>query len=194
MSTAQMIELALGLETSQRPFIWAMRHKSGELEKWLSEERFEERIKDRGLLIHGWAPQALILSHHAIGAFLTHCGWNSTLEGISAGVPLLTWPIAGEQFCNEKLIVNVLQVGVRIGVEIPVKFGEEEKVGVQVKQHQIKLVIEGLMNGGREAKQIRERVRKLGEKAERAIEEGGSSYLNMTLLIQDIMEHVCNAR
>lgn len=88
----------------------------------------------------------------------------------------------------------MLQVGVRIGVEFPVKFGEDKKVGVQVKQHQIKLVIERLMNGGREAKQIRERVQKLGEKTERAMEEGGSSYLNMTLLLQDIMEHVCNAR
>ncbi|CAI9097910.1 OLC1v1034429C1 [Oldenlandia corymbosa var. corymbosa] len=189
LSTAQMVELALGLETSGKPFIWAIRHKSADLEKWLHEEKFEERIKDRGLLLHGWAPQVLILSHQTIGAFLTHCGWNSTLEGISAGIPLITWPIAGEQFCNEKLIVNVLQVGVKIGVELPVRFGEEETVKVQVKQNQIKSVIGELMSEKEAAKQIRGRARNFKSEAKKAMEEGGSSHISMTTLIQDLMEY-----
>lgn len=85
-----MIQLGLGLEESNRPFIWCIRYKTEDFEKWVLDEKFEEGIKGRGLLIRGWAPQVLILSHQAIGVFLTHCGWNSTLEGFCAGVRMLT--------------------------------------------------------------------------------------------------------
>ncbi|KAJ4843809.1 hypothetical protein Tsubulata_009997 [Turnera subulata] len=84
LTTPQLIELGMGLEASNRPFIWAIR--SGEtskgLQEWIAEDGFEERTKRRGLVIRGWAPQIIILSHAAIGGFLTHCGWNSTLEAI----------------------------------------------------------------------------------------------------------------
>lgn len=75
VASAQLIELALGLEASNHPFIWVARagKKTKDLEKWIDTQRFEERTKDRGLVIRGWAPQVLILSHPAIGAFLTHC-------------------------------------------------------------------------------------------------------------------------
>ncbi|XWS43528.1 hypothetical protein CRYUN_Cryun16bG0111700 [Craigia yunnanensis] len=71
----QLIELSLGLEASNRPFIWVIRegYKSDEFKKWLSEEEFEERTKGRGHLIQGWAPKLSILSHPAIGGLLTHC-------------------------------------------------------------------------------------------------------------------------
>ncbi|GFS40044.1 UDP-glycosyltransferase 73B4 [Actinidia rufa] len=72
--------------------------------------------RERGLIIQGWAPQVLILDHEAIGGFVTHCGWNSTLEGVSAGVPMVTWPVFAEQFYNEKLVTEVLRVGVSVGV------------------------------------------------------------------------------
>nr|WIW42678.1 UDP-glycosyltransferase [Nicotiana tabacum] len=112
LRTSQMIELGLGLESSKRPFIWVVRHISDEFRKWLNEENFEERVKEHGILIHGWAPQVLILSHPSVGGFLTHCGWNSSIEGISAGVPMITWSLFAEQFCNERLITNVLKTGV----------------------------------------------------------------------------------
>nr|DAD28608.1 TPA_asm: hypothetical protein HUJ06_030076 [Nelumbo nucifera] len=126
----QLIEIGLGLEASNRPFIWVVRNSNESFEEWLLKEDFEERTKGRGLLIRGWAPQVLILSHSAIGGFLTHCGWNSTLEGVCAGVPMITWPMFAEQFCNEKLIVQILKIGVRIGVDVQCKWGEEEKVKV----------------------------------------------------------------
>ncbi|XVE90462.1 hypothetical protein DITRI_Ditri20bG0079900 [Diplodiscus trichospermus] len=127
----QSIQLGLGLEASNRPFIWVIRGNdaANEVEKWIIEDGFEERTKGRGLVIRGWAPQILILSHPAIGAFLTHCGWNSTVEGMSAGVPLITWPLFADQFANEKLAVQILKIGVKVGVEKPLKWTEEEKIG-----------------------------------------------------------------
>ncbi|KAL8094814.1 hypothetical protein AgCh_036358 [Apium graveolens] len=82
LATSQLIELWLGLEELNRPFIRRVRYKTEEFDKWISEEKNEEQIRGRGLIIWGWAPQVLMLSHTAIGGFLTHCGWNSTLEAM----------------------------------------------------------------------------------------------------------------
>ncbi|KAK9184934.1 hypothetical protein WN943_025286 [Citrus x changshan-huyou] len=190
LTSSQLIELGLGLEASKKPFIWVSRvgNKLEELEKWLVEENFEERIKGRGLLIRGWAPQVMILSHPAVGGFLTHCGWNSSLEGISAGVQMLTWPLFTDQFCNEKLIVEVLRIGVSVGVEVPMKFGEEEKIGVLVKKEDVETAINILMDDGEERDGRRRRAKEFGELAKRALEEGGSSYNNIKFFIQDIMQ------
>ncbi|KAM0045562.1 putative UDP-glucuronosyl/UDP-glucosyltransferase, UDP-glycosyltransferase family [Helianthus debilis subsp. tardiflorus] len=116
---AQLIELALALESSKKPFIWVVRagHKTVKIEKWIDEQGFGKRTKDRALLIHGWAPQLLVLSHPTVGGFLTHCGWNSNLEGVCAGVPMVTWPQFQEQFYNEKLVVQVLRTGVCVGAK-----------------------------------------------------------------------------
>ncbi|KAK4436851.1 UDP-glycosyltransferase 73C3 [Sesamum alatum] len=190
LATSPLIELALGLEASSRPFIWVLKNASEESQKWLFEEKFEEGIKDRGLLIRGWAPQVLILSHPSVGAFFTHCGGNSTLEGIIAGLPMITWPVFSDHFCNEKLIVNVIKTGLRAGVEEPVILLEEDhdhEERVQVKNDEIKRVIEMLMDGGEEGNERRKRAKELGEMAKRAMEEGGSSYLNLTLFIQDVI-------
>lgn len=190
LSSAQLIELGLGLEASNQPFIWTIRggDKLEELEKWILEEKFEDRIRGRGLLIRGWAPQLLILSHPAIGGFLTHCGWNSTLEGICAGLPMITWPLFAEQFYNEKLIVQVLKIGVSLGAEFAVPWAEEEKFGVALKREEFKRAINQLMEEGEAAQERRKRARELGEMAKTAIE--GSSYLNMKLLIQDVTQQV----
>ena len=190
----QLIEIGLGLEATKRPFIWVLRgaHKSDEMEKWLIEEGFEERVKGRGILIKGWAPQVLILSHVAIGAFLTHCGWNSTLEAICAGVPLVTFPMFADQFYNEKVVVQVIETGVRVGVETAVHFGDEDKFGdvIQVTRDNVREAIEKVMGEGVDKEKRRERARKYADMAKKAIEEGGSSYNNMSLLVEDIIMHV----
>lgn len=189
----QLIEIGLGLEATKRPFVWVLRGAYGreELEKWLLEEGFEERVKGRGLLIKGWAPQVLILSHSAIGAFLTHCGWNSTLEGICAGVPLITFPLFAEQFYNERVVVQVVETGVSLGAEAVVHLGEEEeKSYVQVKKESVRDSIEKVMGEGEEKEKMRERARRYAEMGRKAIEEGGSSYHNISLLIEDIIMHV----
>ncbi|CAK8543946.1 unnamed protein product [Lathyrus sativus] len=192
LASSQLIELALGLEETKMAFIWVIRdgvNKSRELEKWISDEKFEERNKGRGLIIRGWAPQMVILSHPSIGGFLTHCGWNSTLEGISFGVPMVTWPLFADQFLNEKLVTQVLKIGVSLGAKVVMEFGEEEKLGIVVKKESIKEAICNVMDEeDQESKERRERASELSEMAKRAVEKGGSSYINMSLLIQDIMQ------
>ncbi|XP_057983012.1 UDP-glycosyltransferase 73C4-like [Malania oleifera] len=189
LSSLQLKELGLGLNMSSRPFIWVIRgNKTSELEKWIAEERFEEKTNGKGLLIRGWAPQVLILSHTSVGGFLTHCGWNSTLEGACAGVPMITWPLFAEQFYNEKLIVQVLRIGVRVGAEAAVRWWEEENIGELVKREAVKRAIEEVMDGEEEGEERRRRAKELKEMAKRAVEEGGSSFLNVGFLIEDIMQ------
>ncbi|XVE90416.1 hypothetical protein DITRI_Ditri20bG0076200 [Diplodiscus trichospermus] len=190
MKPSQLIELGLGLEASNRPFIWVMRGTaaSEEVEKWILEDGFKERTKGRGLVIRGWAPQVMILSHRAIGGFLTHCGWNSIIEAVTAGVPLITWPLFGDQFCNEKLVVQLLRIGVRIGVEKPITRGEE------VKKEDVKKAIERLMEEEEEGEERRKRAKNLGEMAEKALQIGGSSHLNITQLIKEIMQRTYESK
>ncbi|KAK7394361.1 hypothetical protein VNO78_14886 [Psophocarpus tetragonolobus] len=185
----QLIEVGLGLEATKRPFIWVLRgaYRREEMDKWLEEEGFEERLKGRGILIKGWAPQVLILTHRAIGAFLTHCGWNSTLEGICAGVPLVTFPLFAEQFLNEKFVVQLMKTGVGVGAEYVVRLGEEHKSRVQVTRLNVKDSIEKVMGEGQEKEEIRERAIKYADMARKAIQQGGSSYRNMSLLIHHII-------
>ncbi|EOY08012.1 UDP-Glycosyltransferase superfamily protein [Theobroma cacao] len=186
----QLTEMALGLEASNRPFIWVIRegYKSDEFKKWLSEEGFEERTKGRGFLVHGWAPQLSILSHPAVGGLLTHCGWNSVLEGLCAGLPMITWPLLADQFFNEKLVVQILRIGERVGAEIAMKWGEEEKYGVMVKREQIMKAINLVMDAGEEGEERRKRAMELGVLAKKAFENEGSSYLNVKRLIKDIIQ------
>lgn len=202
LSSSEMIELALGLEASKCPFVWVVRggERHPELESWLLEEKFEERNKDRGLVIKGWAPQILILPHRSIGGFLTHCGWNSVMEGVCAGVPLIAWPTGAEQFFNEKLIVQVLDIGVKVGVDdvlaSDIKLAEKEKMvlGSAKKKGDVGKAVKKIMQEGKEGEDGRRKVRDFGKKEKEAMEEGGSSYNNMTLLIQDIMQYQAKSR
>jgi hypothetical protein len=101
------MEIAMGLEASGQQFIWVVRKGKNEEKKdredWGVPKGFEKRMEGKGVIINGWAPQVLTLDHEAVGGFVTHCGWNSTLEGITAGVPMVTWPVFAELFYNEKL-------------------------------------------------------------------------------------------
>jgi flavonol-3-O-L-rhamnoside-7-O-glucosyltransferase len=161
---AQLTEIGLGLEASGKAFVWVIKagDKSSDVEEWLSNG-FEERVSDRGLIIKGWAPQMMILSHPAVGCFLTHCGWNSTLESICTGVPMITWPHIADQFLNEMLIAEILKIGVKIGVEDPNKWTtdreDNKENDVMVKRDDVAKVVSHLTDGGEE---IKERARERG--------------------------------
>jgi UDP:flavonoid glycosyltransferase YjiC (YdhE family) len=181
-SDSQLKEIAAGLEASGQQFIWVVRrNKKGQEDKedWLPEG-FEERMEGMGLIIRGWAPQVLILDHEAIGAFVTHCGWNSTLEGITAGKPMVTWPIFAEQFYNEKLVTDVLKTGVGVGVKEWLRVH-----GDHVKSEAVEKTITQIMVG-EEAEEMRSRAKKLGQTARKAVEEGGSSYSDFNALIEEL--------
>lgn len=116
LTNKQMEMLALGLEKSGVQFLWSYKeptkgHIKGEY--GMIPSGFQDRVGGRGLIVKGWAPQVTILSHPAVGAFLTHCGWNSVLESIAAGVPMLTWPMGADQFANADLL-DQLKVGTRV--------------------------------------------------------------------------------
>ncbi|XP_008792148.3 UDP-glycosyltransferase 73E1-like [Phoenix dactylifera] len=185
----QLIEIGCGLEASNQPFIWVIKdaERTPEVDRWLSEG-FEERVSARGLVIKGWAPQVVILSHPAIGGFMTHCGWNSLMEAVSAGVPMITWPYFGDQFVNEKLVVDVLGIGVAIGVKVPFPYLKEDSPPA-ANRDDIEKAVSRLMDEGEEGDERRKRAKELAGKAVRAMEGGGSSTENIARLIQYTLEH-----
>ncbi|KAF8013457.1 hypothetical protein BT93_I1339 [Corymbia citriodora subsp. variegata] len=196
VSAPQLVELAAGLEASGCCFMWVIRKgdSTQELEEWLLKSGFEERTAGRGYIIREWAPQVMILSHQAVGGFLTHCGWNSTLEAVSAAVPMITWPMFAEQFYNEKLVVEVLQIGVSLGVQRPVEWVEEDKADAMVSREAVRHAIGRLMDEGEEGAERRRKAKELGEAARRAVEIDGSSYNNVTLMIHNIRQTLNHKR
>ncbi|MED6168333.1 hypothetical protein PIB30_010663 [Stylosanthes scabra] len=134
ISASQMMALAEGLEQCGRSFIWVLRPALGSdingefnADKWLPKG-FEERMKitQKGLLVHQWGPQMKILSHKSIAAFLSHCGWNSVLESLSYGVPIIGWPLAAEQAHNAKMLDEELGVSVMVTATVESEISGEE--------------------------------------------------------------------
>ncbi|KAL1329389.1 hypothetical protein HN51_046499 [Arachis hypogaea] len=184
---AQLKQIAMGLEASNHPFIWVVNKGSKKNEEqdekkleWLPEG-FEDRMEGKGLIIRGWAPQVMILEHEAVGGFVTHCGWNSTLEGVCAGVPMVTWPMYAEQFYNAMFVRDIVRIGVGVGVQTWVGMMGGEPVKKEVIEKAVKRVMEG-----EEAEELRRRAKELGKKAKEAVEEGGSSYSQFNSLIEDL--------
>uniref|UniRef100_A0A0C9RSM9 Glycosyltransferase n=1 Tax=Wollemia nobilis TaxID=56998 RepID=A0A0C9RSM9_9CONI len=126
LSVEQIAELALGLEASGHRFLWVVRGphkyitfapKEETSVSHLLPEGFESRTKDRGLVVPFWAPQIPVLSHPSTGGFFSHSGWNSTLESISHGVPIISWPFFAEQRLNRFLLVNQYKVAIEAKTE-----------------------------------------------------------------------------
>ncbi|KAK9755617.1 hypothetical protein RND81_01G038400 [Saponaria officinalis] len=133
---------------------------------------------NQGLVIESWVPQLMFLEHKAIGGMLTHVGWGTMLEGITAGLPLVTWPLYAEQFYNERLVVDVLKIGVGVGVKELCgldEIGKKETIGRENIEASVRLV----MGDGEEAAAMRLRVKELSEASMKAVREGGSSKANI---------------
>ncbi|KAJ1388375.1 UDP-glycosyltransferase family, conserved site [Sesbania bispinosa] len=180
----QLKEIAMGLEASGQQFIWVVRRISDQDQEWLPEG-FERRTEGRGVIIRGWAPQVLILDHEAVGGFVTHCGWNSTLEGVSAGVPMVTWPVSAEQFYNEKLVTEILEIGVPVGVKKWARVVGDSSITSSAIEKAVNRIMVG-----EEAEAIRNRAHKLVQMARTAVQhKGGSSYSHLTDLIQQLRSY-----
>ncbi|GAB2234997.1 hypothetical protein Drorol1_Dr00004273 [Drosera rotundifolia] len=168
ITAPEFMEAIWGLEASEQPFLWVIRPGlviGGQSWDQLLPESFQETVQKRGCIV-SWAPQTQVLAHQAIGGFWTHCGWNSTLESICEGVPMICKPSFGDQFVNTKCITSVWKVGLDL---------KDNKI----ERGEIERCVRRLM-AENEGDELRQRAAILKEKAELCLKEEGSSlkYLN----------------
>ncbi|KAL9246033.1 hypothetical protein vseg_019617 [Gypsophila vaccaria] len=191
----QVKEIAYGLEVSGHRFLWALRkpplpgkvsRAPGETFLEALPEGFVERTSDRGKII-GWAPQVEVLAHPAVGGFVSHCGWNSTLESLWFGVPMATWPIYAEQQLNALQLVKELELVVEIRMDYKKDMMNSHKAAFLVKAEEIEKGIKALMNMD---EKIRERVKKMSEYGRKALDQGGSSYNYLERFIEDVLNNI----
>ncbi|KAH7658192.1 UDP-glucuronosyl/UDP-glucosyltransferase protein [Dioscorea alata] len=182
----QMKELAWGLELSKQRFLWVVKRPNNEADaSYFGGEinmssfnflptGFLDRTKGLGLVVFAWAPQLHVLGHAAIGGFLTHCGWNSILESIGNGVPMIAWPLFAEQKMNAVMLEEDVKVAVRAKVD---------DTGL-VRKEEIVRLIKCLMEE-EQGRKMRDRVNLIGLKAAHAVEEGGSSFRSMKAVVSE---------
>ncbi|KAJ8645435.1 hypothetical protein MRB53_007183 [Persea americana] len=180
-SIRQVKEMALGLERSGHHFLWSLRCRSSadtNLEDILPDG-FLEQTKGRGLVLQSWVPQVDILGHVAVGGFVSHCGWNSTLEGIWFGVPMLAWPLHAEQKLNAFQLVRDLGLAVELSMDY-------EKDG-WVSAEEFEKGVRCLMGESEEGQKVRKKAKELAEASKKAVAQGGSSFVTLELLAKKFM-------
>ncbi|CAN6278101.1 unnamed protein product [Urochloa humidicola] len=178
LSVEQTAELAAGLEDSGHRFLWVVRMPSlddgvnnnfaGTNSKddplaWLPEG-FLERTSGRGLAVASWAPQVRVLAHPATAAFVSHCGWNSALESVAAGVPMVAWPLYAEQRMNAAFLSEGAGVALR----------PRQRADGFIPREEIAAVVRELMEGEK-GRAVRRRTGDLRQAADMAWAPEGSS-------------------
>ncbi|KAI3460302.1 hypothetical protein Pfo_016965 [Paulownia fortunei] len=180
LSSKQLIELSWGLEMSRHRFVLVVRRPTdasayatyfsvGSDENDPSAylpDGFLDRTRGVGLVVPTWAPQLALLGHQSTGAFLSHCGWNSTLESLVQGVPMIAWLLYAEQKMNAAMLVEEVGVAAKLAAE-----PGEEVIG----RGEIERVVRAVMEG-EQGKAIRHRATELRESARKVSENGGPSY------------------
>ncbi|KAF0904758.1 hypothetical protein E2562_036975 [Oryza meyeriana var. granulata] len=163
--------LAAALERSNTPFVWAASTAT-------LPDGFEERVaasRSTGMVIRGWAPQTAVLRHRAVGCFVTHCGWNSVMEAAAAGVPMLAWPMAADQFFNARLVVDEARVGVTVSLGSFVHVPDEDELA--------RVLGEVVGEAGGE---LRARAMELAARMAEAVGEDGSSRREVDGLVREL--------
>ncbi|KAL5226413.1 hypothetical protein ABZP36_014678 [Zizania latifolia] len=190
-SMKQIREVAAGLEASGQRFLWVVRTPPSDdpakkFDKPLEPDLdallpagFLERTKGRGLVVKSWAPQRDVLAHEAVGGFVTHCGWNSVLESVMAGVPMLAWPLYAEQRMNRVFLEK------EMGLTVAVEGYDDAESGV--KADEVAAKVRWLMDsdGGR---LLLERTLAAMRQAKEALREGGESEATLARLVESWME------
>lgn len=168
MTADQLIEFAWGLANSKQTFLWVIRPDLVAGETAVLPAEFLEEIKGRSLLA-SWCPQEEVLSHKSIGGFLTHSGWNSTLESICGGIPMVCWPFFAEQQTNCRYSCNEWGIGMEIDSD--------------VKRNEVESLVRELMEGEK-GKLMKQRALEWKTKAVESVSAPhGSSYVNLQQLI-----------
>ncbi|KAL8260387.1 hypothetical protein R6Q59_028340 [Mikania micrantha] len=164
-------EMAWGLANSNQPFLWVVRPGSVQGFEWFEflPEGLVSQLKMRGLIVK-WAPQKEVLAHSAVGGFWSHCGWNSTLESMFEGVPMLCQPFEFDQKVNCRYLSYVW----KIGVEIVVERGEIEDA--------IRRVLVG-----KKGEEMKQRAMEIQEKVKVAVCHGGSSHNSLEAFVDYIL-------
>ncbi|CAL5042128.1 unnamed protein product [Urochloa decumbens] len=169
VTEAQLDEIAHGLVESGHAFLWAVRSGT-----WSPPVD----VGPNGRIVRGWVPQRSVLAHGAVGGFVSHCGWNSVMESLAAGKPLLAWPMIAEQHLNARHVANILGVGVRVAV----KAGG----GVVDRAHVEEKVRELMDADGKAARGMRERVAAAQRAAKAAVSAGGTSAVALQDLVEEL--------
>ncbi|XP_004294261.1 PREDICTED: UDP-glycosyltransferase 76E2-like [Fragaria vesca subsp. vesca] len=169
----ELAEMTWGLANSKQPFLWVIRPGSINGSDWIEllPQEFREAIGERGFIVK-WAPQREVLAHGAVGAFWTHCGWNSTLERISEGVPMICKPCFGDQKVHARHVSEVWRLGIELGDVF--ERGEIERA--------VRKVL--VDNDGEE---IRVRAKDMKEKIQVSMSSGGSTYNFLNKLVELII-------
>ncbi|XVE86133.1 hypothetical protein DITRI_Ditri18aG0011700 [Diplodiscus trichospermus] len=184
-SQPQVREIAQGLERSGHRFLWVVKNPDHDKAKQTEDnpdvdldnllpEGFLERTKGRGLVVKSFAPQVAVLNKDSIGGFVTHCGWNSILEAVVAGVPMISWPLYAEQHLNR----NILVQDMRMAIPVEQREGDGFVSGTEMEKR-----VRELMESD-DGKELRERSLKMREKALTAWGPSGSSTKALTKLIE----------
>ncbi|KAF5821321.1 putative trans-zeatin O-beta-D-glucosyltransferase [Helianthus annuus] len=182
LTKEQIIEIAIGLEKSEQKFIWVLREadKGDASNDYVTLELpkgYEDRLKGRGLVVREWAPQLEILAHQATGGFMSHCGWNSCMESISMGVPIVAWPMHSDQPTNSVLITNILKVGVTVK---DWKWRDQIVVAEDVEN-----AVRAVMTT-KEGAEMRMRAVEMGGGVRESVKEDGVSWLQLQSFIAHI--------
>lgn len=190
----QVQEIANGLERSGHRFLWSLRKPPSndkvampsqhEIFVEALPEGFLDRTAERGKII-GWAPQVSILGHQAVGGFVSHCGWNSTLESLWFGVPMATWPLYAEQQLNAFELVKELGLAVEIRMDYR-RDWQTKKANFKVTAEEIENGVKKLMSLDEETKK---KVREMSDKGRKTLQDGGSSHKWLGRFIEDVLNN-----
>ncbi|KAJ4891320.1 UDP-glycosyltransferase 87A1 [Raphanus sativus] len=173
VSEAEMEEIVGGVRESGVPFLWVARG---------GESKMKEALEGSSGFVVSWCDQLRVLCHAAVGGFWTHCGFNSTLEGIYSGVPMLTFPLFWDQILNAKMIVEDWRVGMRI---------KSNKKTELIRRDEIKESVKRFMDGeSEEGKEMRSRACHLSEICRGSVANFGSSDVNIDSFLKDITKIV----
>lgn len=176
LSEQQLEELAWGLESLHQPFLWVVRPDFMNRSHAKLPDGFAERVSDRGKFVE-WAPQEKVLGHPSVACFLSHCGWNSTVEGLSMGVPFLCWPYFADQYQNRNYICDAWKIGLRF-------FPDENGI---ITRQEIQRQVKALLNDDG----IKANALKMKEMARKSLAEGGSSFRNFESFISQLKAIGC---